>query len=145
MDTAIAATATFGGLAVCAALGLPRASFYRWLRPVHGPAKRRHQPRALLDEERARGLAVVHEPRFADLAPAEVDATLLDEGVFLCSERTRYRVLAENREVRERRNQLRHPNHFIDLLHVYPTMAEALKIAAISRFKDPARLSCCAE
>ncbi len=34
---------------------------------------------------------------------------------------------------------------FIDLLHVYPTMAEALKIVAISRFKDPARLSCCAE
>jgi hypothetical protein len=34
---------------------------------------------------------------------------------------------------------------FIDLLHVYPTMAEALKIVAISRFKDPAKLSCCAE
>lgn len=34
---------------------------------------------------------------------------------------------------------------FIDLLHVYPTMAEALKIAAISRWKDPAKLSCCAE
>jgi len=111
MDTAIAATATFGGLAVCAALGLPRASFYRWLRPVHGPAKRRHQPRALLDEERARVLAVLHEPRFADQAPAEVYASLLDEGVFLCSERTMYRLLAANSEVRERRNQLRHPNH----------------------------------
>ena len=34
---------------------------------------------------------------------------------------------------------------FVDMLHVYPTMAEALKIAAISRRKDPARLSCCAE
>jgi len=34
---------------------------------------------------------------------------------------------------------------FVDLLHVYPTMAEALKIAAISRRKDPAKLSCCAE
>ena len=34
---------------------------------------------------------------------------------------------------------------FIDLLHVYPTMAEALKIVAISRHKDPAKLSCCAE
>jgi len=34
---------------------------------------------------------------------------------------------------------------FIDLLHIYPTMAEALKIGAISRFKDPAKLSCCAE
>jgi mercuric reductase len=36
-------------------------------------------------------------------------------------------------------------NDFIELLHVYPTMAEALKIAAISRRKDPAKLSCCAE
>lgn len=34
---------------------------------------------------------------------------------------------------------------FIDLIHVYPTTAEALKIAAISRYKDPAKLSCCAE
>ena len=51
----------------------------------------------------------LHEPRFADLAPAEVYATLLDEGRYLCSERTMYRVLAENAEVRERRDQLRHP------------------------------------
>jgi mercuric reductase len=36
-------------------------------------------------------------------------------------------------------------NDFIELLHVYPSMAEALKIAAISRRKDPAKLSCCAE
>jgi mercuric reductase len=34
---------------------------------------------------------------------------------------------------------------FIDLVHVYPTMAEALKIVAISRYKDPHKLSCCAE
>lgn len=34
---------------------------------------------------------------------------------------------------------------YIDMLHVYPTMAEALKIVAISRYKDPAKLSCCAE
>jgi putative transposase len=51
----------------------------------------------------------LHEPRFVDLAPAEVYATLLDEGLYLCSERTMYRVLAANQEVRERRNQLRHP------------------------------------
>ena len=51
----------------------------------------------------------MHEPRFVDLAPAEVYATMLDEGRYLCSERTMYRVLAENHEVRERRAQLRHP------------------------------------
>jgi len=56
-------------------------------------------------------LAVLHEPRFVDLAPAEVYATLLDEGQYLCSERTMYRVLAGHREVRERRDQLRHPHY----------------------------------
>ena len=66
-------------------------------------------PRALPPEERQAVLDVLHEPRFVDLAPAEVYATLLDEGNHLCSERTMYRILAENREVRERRNQLRHP------------------------------------
>jgi putative transposase len=56
-------------------------------------------------------LAVLHEPRFVDLAPAEVYATLLDAGQYLCSERTMYRVLAAHQEVRERRQQLRHPRY----------------------------------
>jgi len=56
-------------------------------------------------------LDVLHEPRFADQAVAEVHATLLDEGRYLCSERTMYRILADREEVRERRNQLRHPNY----------------------------------
>ena len=54
-------------------------------------------------------LARLHEPRFVDLAPAEVYATLLDEGAYLCSERTMYRLLARRAEVQERRDQLRHP------------------------------------
>ena len=54
---------------------------------------------------------MLHEPRFVDLAPAEVYATLLDEGRYLCSERTMYRILAAHHEVRERRNQLRHPDY----------------------------------
>jgi putative transposase len=58
---------------------------------------------------------VVGATRFAELAPAEVYATLLDEGRYLCSERTMYRVLGENTEVRERRNHsgtrsTRHPS-----------------------------------
>ena len=58
-------------------------------------------------------LDVLHEPRFVDLAPVEVYATLLDEPVLACSERTMYRILAANHEVRERRmiSQLRHQNH----------------------------------
>ena len=92
----------------CAALGVPRATYYRRRRP-QCPPSRRGSPRALSADERARVLAMLHEPRFVDLAPAEVYATLLDEGQYLCSERTMYRLLAAHHEVRERRNQLRHP------------------------------------
>lgn len=96
--------------ALCAALGVARASYYRRLKPRVLVA-RKAPARKLSPPERAAVLAVLHEPRFADQAPAEVYATLLDEERYLCSERTMYRVLAENKEVRERRNQLRHPNY----------------------------------
>jgi putative transposase len=95
----------------CAALGMPKATYYRRLAPPQPAVERRPSHRALGVEERRAVLEVLHEPRFADQAPAEVYATLLDEKRYLCSERTMYRVLAENAEVRERRNQLRHPNY----------------------------------
>lgn len=98
-----------GVAALCAALALPRATFYRRLKPGKAAPRKRRPARALSDEERSEVLAVLHEPRFADLSPAEVYATLLDEGRYLCSERTMYRLLAENQEVRERRDQLVHP------------------------------------
>jgi putative transposase len=91
----------------CAVLGLARATFYRQLAPMHGPHECRTPARALSLEQRGVILDVLHEPRFVDLAPAEVWSTLLDEGRFLCSERTMYRILEENHEVRERRNQLK--------------------------------------
>jgi len=97
-----------GFAAACAAVGLPKATFYRRLRPQL-PRPKRTSHRALGADERRGVLDVLNEQRFADLAPAEVHATLLDEGRYLCSERTMYRVLAENAEVRERRDQLRHP------------------------------------
>ena len=96
---------------VCASLGLSRATFYRRRQPLEGPRRPKTHPRGLSAEEKVQVLATLNEPRFADLAPAEVYATLLDEGTYLCSERTMYRVLAENTLVRERRNQLRHPRH----------------------------------
>jgi putative transposase len=102
---------THGVQPLCAALGLSRATFYRRSRPRHGPFKRPRSPRGLSADEKAEVLAVLHEQRFVDLAPAEVFATLLEEGRYLCSVRTMYRILAENAEARERRNQLRHPNH----------------------------------
>ena len=93
----------------CGALGVARATFYRRQRPKKTTAPRPRPPRALSGSERSQVLSVLHEPRFVDLAPAEVYATLLDEGQYLCSERTLYRILSENKEVRERRDQLRHP------------------------------------
>ena len=105
----------------CAAMGLARATYYRTLRPRHGPHCRRTPSRALSQQERLGALAILHEPRFVDRAPAEVYATLLDEGQYLCSERTMYRILAENQEIRERRNQLRHPSyHKPELLATTP-------------------------
>jgi putative transposase len=99
-----------GFAATCAAVGLPKASYYRRLKP-QAPREKKTCHRALSADERRAVLDVLNEPRFADLAPAEAYATLLDEGRYLCSERTMYRVLAENAEVRERRNQLRHPKY----------------------------------
>jgi putative transposase len=109
---AVAANAQeIGATTACAALCVPKASYYRSIRPAPpSSSKARPRPaRALCDQERQEVLAVLHRERFMDKAPAEVAATLVDEGVYLCSPRTMYRVLDANKEVRERRNQLRHP------------------------------------
>jgi putative transposase len=92
----------------CDAFGVPRSSYYRWLRPKEA-GERRRSPRALSGEERQAVLEVLHDDEFVDLAPAAVLARLLDGGRYLCSERTIYRILAANKEVKERRDQLRHP------------------------------------
>jgi len=92
----------------CRALGMPRASLYRAIGPKK-PARVRQSPRRIPPEERAGILATSHEPRFVDCPPAQIVAQLLDEGRYLCSERTFYRVLAENGQSRERRDQLRRP------------------------------------
>ncbi len=93
------------------AFGVPRASLSRARRPAAlAPAgPRPAPPRALTAAERDAVLEVLHSERFVDQAPKTVYATLLDEGRYLCSWRTMYRVLAAADEVRERRNQLRHP------------------------------------
>lgn len=54
---------------------------------------------------------MLHSERFVDQSPAEIYATLLDEGRYLCSVRTMYRILEAEDEVRERRNQARHPHY----------------------------------
>jgi putative transposase len=97
----------------CAALGVSRASVQRRrARFAAPPAIRRPRPRptrALTAPQRQIVLNLLHAPRFADQAPTEIYATLLDEGVYHCSIRTVYRILSQHGEVRERREQLRHP------------------------------------
>jgi len=123
-----------GATVACEAVGMPRASFYRQagrsVNPVRpslrdeGAAGERSEqilaspsvpprahPRALSAAERETVLAVLHSPRFQDAAPATVYATLLDEQIYLASERTMYRLLAVEGETRPRRDQLVHPTY----------------------------------
>lgn len=107
-----------GTAAACRSLGVPRATLYRRRRPEPsaaakppGTCLRAKPPRALSDEERQKVREVLHSEPLADKAPAEVYATLLDQGQYLCSIRTMYRILDEQQEVRERRNQLQHPTY----------------------------------
>ena len=93
----------------CAAMGLPRSTYYRHRSPRPQKVGHPTPARALSPVERQEVLAVLHDPQFVDEAPGHVYARLLDEGRYLCSERTMYRILADNAEVRERRNQQRHP------------------------------------
>ena len=115
MTEAVVALAPVSGMtaAVCAAVGVSRATVERRRSCLAAPpaiARPRPTPlRALTAPQQQVVLDLLHAPRFADQAPAEIYATLLDEGVYYCSIRTMYRILEQNGEVRERRQQLRHP------------------------------------
>ncbi|MBI2683804.1 MAG: IS3 family transposase [Actinobacteria bacterium] len=104
-------TPIIGTRPACRVLGAAAATIYRRRRPPEPrpPSPRRAPARALSQTERDAVLAELHSPRFIDASPACVWATLLDEGRYLASERTMYRLLAANGEVRERRDQLTHP------------------------------------
>ena len=98
----------------CEALGVARATLYRlWERKLdYSDGCPRPKPeRSLSDPERQEVLQVLHSERFVDQSPGELYATLLDEGRYLCSVRTMYRVLELEGEVRERRDQARHPQY----------------------------------
>ena len=99
--------------AICASLGVSRATVQRRRGRLNMPFAivhpRPRPARALNDPQRQRVLDLLRAPRFADQAPAEIYAALLDEGIYHCSIRTMYRILDDNGEVRERRQQLRHP------------------------------------
>jgi putative transposase len=114
IDQAVAElTAVVGVRGACAAVGQAQARWYRRHRqspppprPERGPAR---QPRALAEEERKELRRVLNSPEHVDEAPATVYAKLLDQGVYLASVPTMYRVLRDHDEVHERRRQATHP------------------------------------
>ena len=115
IDAAVAQLAPeVGTAAACRSLNTSRAGVYRRRSPRSVTAQRQvlhASHRALSAVERSTVLATLNSERFVDDSPAHVYATLLDEGTYLASERTMYRILAANNEVRERRDQLRHPHY----------------------------------
>ncbi len=128
---------------LCRALDVSRATVYRaWQRercPVESPPHPK-PARALSDAERRDVLDVLHEPRFADRPPAQVYATLLDEGRYLCSERTMYRILDARGEVRERRDQLEHPPYAKpELLATGPNQVWSCDI---TKLRGPVKWTC---
>jgi putative transposase len=99
---------------ICTASGVSRSTLRRRLHGVverQAPVIRPPSRLALSEREQAEALAVMHSERFADRAPATIHATLLDEGIYLCSVSTMYRLLRANAEVRERRRIARHPEY----------------------------------
>jgi putative transposase len=111
-----------GTAPACRALGLSRASLYRKRTGIAAPPRARPgPPRTLAPSERQSVLDTLHSERFVDQAPAQVHAALLDEGQYLCSPRTMYRILDSADEVKERRDQVRRP-HFVrpELLAIAP-------------------------
>ena len=101
-----------GTKGACQAVGRARATYYRHRQPsslATSPRKRRCSPRALGTYEQAAVLETLHSERFIDMAPAEGYATLLDEGSYLASISTMYRILRAADEVHERRHHAVHP------------------------------------
>jgi putative transposase len=96
----------------CMATSLPRSTYYRHKKPAKKTAAtKRVSIRGLSAQEKEKVREQLNSTRFVDLAPREVYATLLDEGQYFCHWRTMYRILSEQSEVRERRNQKRNPKH----------------------------------
>lgn len=105
-----------GVRAACDAVGASQAGYYRRHRQSSAPPRPapiahrdRYQPRALSAAERQAILAELHSDRFVDVSPTEVWAILLDEGRYLGSISTFYRLLRQAGETRERRAQASHP------------------------------------
>jgi len=140
MQAATELAKVVGTRAACDAMGLAPATFYRHREPVFGPRERRvSPPRTLSPEERTAVLDVLHEPRFIDLAPAQIYAVLMEENRYLCSVRTMHRILSANMEARERRDQIRHAKYAApELLATAPNQVWSWDI---TKLKGPVKWS----
>jgi putative transposase len=125
----------------CEVLSLPRSTAYRWQQPPSlATAPVSPSPRTLSVAEKDLVRETLNAPRFQDQAPREVYAALLDGGLYLCHWRTMYRILAENQEIQERRNQLRHPVYTKpELLATAPCQVWSWDI---TRLRGPAKWIC---
>lgn len=138
MNAARELSHTVGVRSACDALNLSRASFYRARHTSSTqPIERPRPPLALNPDEQQQVLAILHSERFADCSPYQVYAALLDEGTYVGSIRTFYRLLARHGEVRERRNQLRRPHYTKpELLATEPNQVWSWDI---TKLKGPAK------
>lgn len=124
----------------CQLLGVARSSLYRWEHPTYGPrpaSPARQHPSALTEPERDAVLAVLDDDRFADKAPEQVWAVLLDDGRYLCSVSTMYRILRAHNQIRERRAQASHPPRVIPEL--VATGPDQVFSWDITRLKGPTK------
>jgi putative transposase len=112
MEVAEALAEDVGARAACDGLAISRASYYRWKDKSGNPERKYTPPPLSLSlKERDKVLDMLHSRQFIDMAPQEVYYALLDDGSYLCSIRTMYRLLEAHSEVRERRDQLTHPSY----------------------------------
>lgn len=115
IEQATVLSSSMGTELACRHLGVPRSSYYRSKRPKPEPARAKQRrpgsARALSEPEQSEVRLLLNSDRFCDASPRQIWARLLDEGCYLCHWRTLYRILSEHAEVRERRNQLRHPQY----------------------------------
>ena len=139
IEAAVTLSRDVGRKPACEGLDVPRATFYRHIKPAHEPvAIRPAPPLSLTQQERQVVSEVLHGERFQDTAPLEVYATLLDEGRYLCSPRTMYRILsAEHGGVKERRRHVQRPHYSKpELLATAPNQVWSWDI---TKLKGPAK------
>ena len=133
-------SADVGVRPACELLGVARSTYYRAQRPKAALKKRPRPGRALTEAERIDLIEMMNSPEFCDVTPRQAWATLLDRGEYIAHWRTIYRILAEIGEVRERRNQLRHPRY--EKPELLATAPNELWSWDITKLRGPEKWTC---